>query len=277
MAPPSRYEREQYEALCRWRDRPPAFIGRTAARATGPVGRAVGALIPASALRLALQTVEATARQVGDQRSILRRAKVNSLNALATGSLEPCDVLSRHVARRSMLMAGSSGALFGVAGGLGLAADVPTLLVIAFRSIYRVGLCYGEDCMTGDRQLPLAVFALASANNQAEKQVAWDAVCATAGPDVASAAVRGSALRAAHQSVVKSTATLGFSRVARQVGTRLGWRMAAEAVPVAGAFVGGSVNVWYLRDVSAAAQRAFRWRWLAVRHPKWLAAQTGAA
>ncbi|HEU0198535.1 MAG TPA: EcsC family protein, partial [Nevskiaceae bacterium] len=80
--------------------------------------------------------------------------------------------------------------------------------------------------------------------------------------EVTASAVRSSALRAANQEVAKTTAKLGFSRVARQVGERIGWRVAAGSVPVAGAFIGGSVDAWYLREVSLAARRAFQWRWL---------------
>ncbi|MDN5873411.1 MAG: EcsC family protein, partial [Sinobacteraceae bacterium] len=158
-----------------------------------------------------------------------------------------------------------------VAGGVGLAADIPALLVIAFRSIHRVGLCYGEDCMTGQEQLPLAVFALASANNDDEKRAAWDVIrmldANQAADEVSARAVRGSALRAANQGVVKSTAVLGFNRVARQLSLRLGWCLAGGAIPLAGAFIGASVNAWYLREVSQAAQHVFQWRWLAARYP----------
>lgn len=261
----SPYERKQYAALCRWRDAEPTLVPRAATRTRGAVGRTVGKLIPAAALRLALESSQRLAEKTSDQRSILRRAGADSLADLVAGPLQRNDALARRVGRRSMALAGGSGALFGVSGALGLAADIPTLLVIAFRSIQRVGLCYGEDCMAGGQNLPLAIFALASANNGQEKRSAWEFVLAAAEAEVSSGAVRSSALRAANHGVVKSTAALGFNRVARQVSARLGWCLAGGAIPFAGAVIGGSVNAWYLREVTQAAQRSFQWRWLATR------------
>lgn len=269
---PSRYERQQFEKISAWQARPPDIVTRWVGRATGPAGRALQSMVPTMALRLALDTVQATAQRLSDQRSVLRRADVSDLSDLAAGPLNRSDKLVRQVSRRSMLLAGSTGAVFGAAGGAGLIGDIPSLLVIAFRSIHRVGLCYGEDCLQNDqRRLPLAIFALASANNVEEKLEAFTAIQQDL--PLTSAALRGGVERTARRELVKETAAVGLNRVARQIGTHLGWRKAAESLPLAGAVVGSSVNVWYLHDITSCAQRAFQLRWLQARYPEMRPAQ----
>lgn len=264
MSAPSAYERKQILRIQQWREQPPDLATRLLSRATGRAARVVQSLVPSAALRLALDSVQAAAERLSDERSVLRRAGATSLEALQAGPLQRCDRAVTSVRRRSMLMAGGSGALFGAAGGFGLVADVPSLLVIAFRSIHRVGLCYGEDCFAGGRrQLALAVFALASANSLDEKAEAFAVIDSDAAPDAA--ALRSGLERTARRQIAKETASLSVNRVARQVGTHLGWRKAAESLPLAGALVGGSVNAWYLSDVTHAAQYAFQSRWLTRR------------
>lgn len=267
MSEPTPYETRCYADLREWRDRPPPAVKQASGKVARHITGAIGTLVPAAALRYALQAAQATAGRLRDEHSILERAHADTLAELAAGSLERCDALVRPVQRRAMLMAGMSGAVFGTTGFAGLALDIPSLLVIAFRSIHRIGLCYGEDCMRGHSVLPLAVFALACANTPADKSLAWNAL-GPADPDTpGTSAVRGSALRTLNQGMAKTTAALGFSRIARQASTRLGWRLAGTALPVVGAVVGGSANLWYLRDMAATAQHAFQWRWLTAHHP----------
>ena len=77
-------------------------------------------------------------------------------------------------------------------------ADVPSLLVQAFRVIHRTGLCYGEDCTEEAlKRLPVAIFALASANSLAEKQAALAVLERDAEAD--SAAIREGLEREAYE------------------------------------------------------------------------------
>src|SRR3546814_1921231 len=75
-----------------------------------------------------------------------------------------------------MALGVSGGALFGLAGAPGMAADIPTLLALALRTIHRTAYCYGEDWRAPERRgLAIGVFALASANTLEEKQAGWEA------------------------------------------------------------------------------------------------------
>lgn len=258
------YEAAQLGDILDWCAAPPDAASRLLDRATGRAGRTLQWLVPTTVLRAALNRVQGAALRLADERSIRRRAGGATTAELARGPLPRNDALARWVGRRALLTAGVSGALCGSVGGFGLTVDIPTLLVIAFRCIHRTGLCYGEFIGPADRRLALAVFAIASANNMTEKQAALEFIRHDVQvPDIA---LRGGVEYAARRRLVKESAAIGVNRVARQVSIHLGWRKAAEVLPVTGALIGGAVNGWYLHDIARAAQRAFQLRWLLRRY-----------
>jgi len=237
---------------------------RTFSRAAGPASRAMQTLVPGSLLRGALDLVQSAAERLAGRESILKRAAVADFEALRQGPLERCDQLAAAVRWRSTLFAGGSGTLFGFAGAAGMALDMPTLLVLTFRAIHRIGLCYGEDC-SGSRRVPLAIFAIASANTIDEKRAALAALDAEA--TMALGTWRDGVERAAERELAKSAAQLSLNNLSRQFARRLGWSVSAGALPVVGAAIGGGVNAWYLREVALAAMCVFQTRWLRARYP----------
>jgi hypothetical protein len=265
MSAPTPYERQQLKRITEWRAESPDFATRWLGKALSPAAQAVQRAIPVDWLRGALAGVQKTSSRLADQRSVLKRAGVDSLDALRAAPLERCDQLATGVARRGTALAGGSGALFGVAGAAGLIADVPTLLVQAFRVIHRTGLCYGEDCADEAlARLPIAIFALASANSMDEKQ---DALVAIEREQAASnAAVRDGLERAAERELAKEAAVFSIQRLSGSIAHRLGLAKASGSVPVIGALVGGAVNAWYLNEVATCARVAFQLRWLRRRH-----------
>ncbi|GAC1631023.1 MAG: EcsC family protein [Nevskia sp.] len=258
---PTPYEREQLRRIRAWRDEAPNLATRSLGHLAAPAASTVQRLVPTSALAAALQAVQTAGTRSAARKALLKRAGVGELAELQAVALETCDRLSAHVRQRGMALAGGSGALFGIAGGFGLVADVPSLLVQTFRVIHRVGLCYGEDCaLAGERRLPVAVFALASANSADEKQAALAAI-EQAGMQSAPA-WRDGLERAAERELAKEAAVFSLANLAKTISKRLGLRKAAGGVPVFGALVGGAVNAWYLNDVATAAERTFQLRWL---------------
>ncbi len=255
------YEHVQLARISAWREDAPTLLTRAFGKAAGPAGDAVERIVPAKLLRAALESAREAGLRVADRKSILKRAGVDTLDALHNTELETCDRLSARVRTRGMALAGGSGAVFGVAGGFGMIADVPSLLVQTFRAIHRVGLCYGEDCLGDEaRRLPVAVFALASASSSEEKRAALLAIDHVG--ENLSTAWRESLERAAERELAKEAAIFSLNNLAKTVTRRLGVRKAAGSVPVIGALVGGTVNALYLSDVAQAAQATFQMRWL---------------
>lgn len=264
------YEQQQWQRIAAWQREAPGPAARHFARAAGPATKAMQSVIPVAAFRRALDVADDTGRRVADVRSVLRLAGVDSLSLLESGALNDCDAVAARVRRRAMAAAGAGGMVFGVAGTPGLIADVPALVIMALRAIHRTAACYGHDLAgEGSDRLAIGVFALASANTVDEKQAALSAL--RHGDPAAlldAAAWRDGIERAAERELAKDAAVLGLNRLARQLGLNLGWRKAGGALPVIGAAVGGSVNAWYLHDVSRTAQFCFQARWLIARYPE---------
>lgn len=261
------YEQQQFDRLRRWQAEAPGWGARLMAKPGGQIAKAVQTFVPDAALKAALEGANALADKLASERSILKRAKLQSLNELRMQPLETCDGLAKSERRRAMAMAAGGGALFGFAGVFGLAADVPTLLTLALRAIHRTGLCYGEDAlMDARRRMALGVFALASANSAEEKQSALTALHSPAGADAM--ALREGLERAAERELAKEAATFSLQTLASRIGVNLGRRKAAGAVPVLGMAIGAVVNAGYLNDVAQAAQFVFQERWLKAKYPE---------
>lgn len=236
------YEREALRRLRAWHAEPPGVAARLLARPGKALAQAVQAVVPEAALRAALSGADSLGHRLADQRSILKSAGAADLAELRARPLRQLDALARTVARRAAILGGAAGALFGVAGPVGLAADAPALLVLAMRTIHRTGLCYGERASAGvERRLASGIFALVSAETLAEKTAALAALHGDHPPSL--------------------------PNLARAIGMNLTRRMAPAGVPVLGIALGAAVNASYLADVAGASRRVFRARWLEQRHP----------
>ena len=260
------YEQRVFKQLRAWQAEPPGWGSRLLAKPGGKVAEAVQVLVPATALRAALEGADRLGRKLSDERSLLKRAGVAQLSDLRERPLEANDRLARTVARRALALGGATGAVFGVAGAAGLVADVPALLTLAMRTIHRIGLCYGEKPAAGDeRRLALGVFALVSANSMQEKSLALEAL--RSGSPLLDAAWRDGVERATERELAKDAAVYSLQNLARAIGLNLGKRKIAGSIPVVGAAVGAAVNAWYLSDVATTARFTFQERWLRERYP----------
>lgn len=258
------YEQRCMDQIARWRAQPPGWGTRLLAKPGGAAARAVQNLVPVSALRAALETVNRTALKLTRDDALLRRAGVAAPADLRQLPLETCDRLALSEARRAMAMAGAGGAVLGIAGAAGLVMDVPALLTLALRTIHRTGLCYGEAADGVERQrLAIGIFALASANSMDEKTTALAALETRS--DLLDAAWRDGVERVAEREMAKEATVFSLQTLASRVGIHLGQRKAAGAIPILGAAVGGAVNAWYLHDTAQVARYVFQQRWLQAR------------
>ncbi|HUR39599.1 MAG TPA: EcsC family protein [Verrucomicrobiae bacterium] len=260
------YEQKVLKAIRAWEAEEPGWGTRLLAKPGSKVAQMVQVVVPPAAVRAALLGADKLGRKLSDERSILKRAGVDTLADLRIGELEACDRLAKTVSRRATTLGGATGAIFGVAGAAGLVADIPTLLTLALRTVHRIGFCYGEQGGAEDeRRTGIAIFALVSANSAEEKR---RALAALRGGDAAlDAAWRDGVERVAERELAKEATVYSLQNLARTIGVNLGRRKAAGAIPVLGAAVGGAVNAWYLSDVAQVARHVFQERWLAARYP----------
>jgi hypothetical protein len=261
----SDYEQAQVAAIEAWRAEEPSLASKALVRALSPAVFLVDRVVPPSAFERAIESARWTARQLTDRRDLLARAGVGSLQELRlNASLEQCDALAQSVERWALGLAAGEGALTGAAGAWGMAIDIPAAITLAYRTIYKVGVCYGNDPAEVDEGIVHGVLAASGANTMQEKLAAL--ACLSA---IRTALHQQSltllANKAAEHAFSREGAILAVRGLARQLGINLTKRKALQAIPVIGAAVGASVNAWYMRDVTNAARRSFQARWLAER------------
>ncbi len=253
-----------FDAVIAWRDRTAHPDLRGLPVVNVPALSRVHKVVPEGAARRTLAAAYAASVRLSQPNALLRQAGVESIESLRSKPLPDCDALARKTARQSGWLAGSSGAALGVTGVVGLVADAPALMLIALRTLVRIGYCYGERPSPA---LVAALFALASADTEDEKQLAWQAaLTAPAGqdttsgastPGIADAAVRDGLERAAEREFAKQALTGSLQKLTSTMVQRLGMKKAAGLLPLVGAVVGGAVNIRFVYLLSEAARMAF--------------------
>jgi hypothetical protein len=122
-----------------------------------------------------------------------------------------------------------------------------------------VGYCHGESPSPA---LLAALFALASADTEAEKRAAWNQALTLPSDTIApaemlEAALRDGLERAAERELAKQALNSSFQKLATVLVQRLGSRKVAGILPVLGAAVGGAVNIRFMYRLGEAASMAF--------------------
>jgi hypothetical protein len=257
----SDYEREQLEAVRAWRAEPPSIASQTLVKLLSPAVYLVDRMIPIEAIEAVLESSRKAGLKLTDVDAVLRAGGVQEIGALRALELQKCDRLARSVQRWAVGLAAGEGAATGAAGLIGIAVDIPAALMLAFRTIYKIGLCYGYAPSATDVEFVHGVLGASGANTMQEKLAALaclQAIRATLHQQT----WRVMANRAAEHAFSREGAILAVRALARQLGVNLTKRKALQAIPVMGALVGGSVNAWYIHDVATSARRAYQERWL---------------
>ncbi len=159
-------------------------------------------------------------------------------------------------------MASAEGGVTGALGLPGIAADIPAIIVMALRTIHKIGICYGFEVSTKeDREFVLAILAASGANDMGEK-VAALMTLRSIEVTIAKQSLKVLTRKAATDRMSREAGFIAIKNLAKQLGVNLTKRKALQAIPAIGAVVGASVNGWYIKEVGWAARRAFQERWL---------------
>ncbi len=259
MAEPTSYEREQLRAIERWKAHPPGVLAQVTGLTLAPVAWAARRIVPPAAIEAALASGHSIARDTASARDILERAGVQRISELRGRDLAFCDALADAIHSRAVGAATVEGAASGVMGLAAAPLDIPAIIVLALRTIHRIGMCYGfEGAEESDERFALAVLSAACANSMAEKNQALRVLASSM--DATSVAEMAAGRQLGREATIVAIRTL-----ARQLSTNTAEKRALSAVPLIGAATGAAVNGGFLDDVSWAARRAFQERWFAAR------------
>jgi len=251
---PTQYEQDQIALIRAWRDQPPGLIERAAGVALSPISRLVSGLVPPSAIEALLRASDWLA-----EKTVPAAAPEGETEA---ASLERLDAGVRAIRNWAVAYASGEGALAGIAGIASLPVDLPAIVMLSLRTIRRVGGRYGyAGSSEHERQFIYAVLSIASADSMRQKRAA---LATLHGIETQLLAQSWAALgeRAARRGMSAEAALLVARDVAERLGVNLTKRKAMAAMPLIGAAIGATVNGWYMRDIGAAAQRAYQERWL---------------
>jgi EcsC protein family len=262
MAKMSDYEQAQADGIEKWKAEEPGAISQIFGIVVQPLAWLVQQVVPEAAIQGALDFASAAGKWLADTADILHEAEVEKVAELRTKDLSLSDRLADEIHNWAIGVAVVEGTATGTFGILGAPVDVPAIITVAMRTIHKVGLCYGYECESEpDRQFVLGILAASRANSIEEKVTALTTLRALE-VLIARQTWKSMAEKAAQSQLSKEAAILGIKNLARQLGINITKRRALAAIPAIGAFIGGSVNGWYVKDVGWAARRAFQERWL---------------
>lgn len=262
----TKYESDQVAEIQKWKAEVPSVVSKALGFALAPVAWLIDKFIPEAAVRGALDFSSSAAEWLTDTKDIMRDADVNSVVELKTHDLEKSDILANEVHNWAISIGSVEGGATGAVGLPGIAADIPAIIVLALRTIHKIGACYGFEVKTEhDKEFVYGIMATSGASDMVEKVTALSTLRAIE-VAITRETWKAMAQKAATNQMSREAGVIGVKNLAKQLGVNLTKRKALQAIPAIGALVGASVNGWYIKEVGWAARRAFQERWLIENH-----------
>jgi uncharacterized protein (DUF697 family) len=256
------YEKNQINTIKAWKMKTPDVISQAVGLLSYPATRAIQQAIPETAILLIFHAVNYLANEIADIGDIAKAAGVSQIRDLKNKDLKLSDELSNSIHNWAIGIAVAQGGAAGAAGLVGLAADIPAIIMLALRTIHKIGLCYGYECRSEmDKNFALGILSVSGANSMSEKIEALETLRFIE-LTIAKQEWKTITGKAAGRQLSKEGGIIVIRNLVKQLGINITKRKAMQAVPVIGAVVGASVNGWYLKDVGWTARRSFQERWL---------------
>ncbi len=259
-----KYELQQLQEIETWENQNPSMLSRAVGVLASPLVWATQKVVPESLMEKALDTAFGAAGAFSGAEDLLADAEklgfpVKTVADLRTVPLHVSDSLAANVAKWAKGLAAVEGAATGIAGFAGLAADIPAVLVLAIRTIRKVGFCYGFDTTRdAEKTFVLQTLSAGAANVREEKKQA-----------VTAAMNIHQALDQTDKAVTVRDSLNIFSRegfaaavrnLAKQLCINLTKRKGAQTIPLFGGGVAALMNLSFISDVAEAALRLYQKR-----------------
>lgn len=256
------YELQQYQAIEKWKTEEPSVVSKAVGLVASPISWVINQVVPTKAIEGALTGFSAVAELLTDQSDIKRDAQIMRIADLRTKDLQLSDNLANSVHNWALAAASSEGAAAGMFGLPGMVADIPAIITLGLRTIYKIGLCYGfENRTLEDKQYAYTIFSIAGANSMKEKYLAL-ATLKQIEVIIAKTAWKKMAEKAIGDKLSKEAGIIAIKNLAKTLGINLTKRKALQAVPVIGGGIGAAVNAAFINDISWAARRSYQELWL---------------
>lgn len=275
----SKYERQAKEQIWEWKNPKQTWFDKAMAVASWPLDKASDAVMNTPGIGIAIEkSLGGVVGVVNDVSqwsvrpdSIINEYKIftgknfQTLNDVYSLDLEQVDRVIgwldtkyEGLALVSGATAGSTSILTPAAALAIIPADIIALLSLNLRAIGEYATYCGFDVSSQEERLfALNVLALASSPTDTSKQVALSQLVRIA-KDVA--------LKKAWKDIEKHTFVQLIQQIAKSLSIRLTKAKLAQAIPVAGAVIGGGFNAYYTDKVCKSAFYLYRERFLAEKY-----------
>lgn len=254
------YESFQYGEIAKWKAEQPSVLSKVSGTLFKPVSWLVETVIPEKSVQAGIEACSGASKSFIDIPAFKQEAGVGEVAEMKQKPLHFCDAKADEVHNWAIGYAASEGAVTGVTGLAGLAADIPAILTIAFRTINKIGLCYGfENTTDADNLRVLSVLSVSGSNTIEEKTLALQSLAELTSGE---ASWRKVAEKTVNNEMSKEAGKVVIRGLARQLGLNLTRRKTLQIIPVVGAAVGAGVNGAFINDVAWAARRIFQEAWL---------------
>lgn len=251
------YEQQQLDEIEIWEKKAPSGLAKALGFFSAPLAWAARQVVPDEAMEQALKQAFGAAGAFSGSDDLLRESSIlgyaaETVGELAKAPLHISDSLAHSVAKWGKGIAAAEGAVTGVTGLAGLIVDIPAIIVLAIRTIRKIGYCYGfETSLDVERNFVLQVLSAGAANSSEEKSQAIQAIFSG-----------DKQLVAGHEQHIlrKEGFTATVRNLAKQLAINLTRRKAAQGIPVIGGGVGAAMNVMFISDISDASIRLYQRR-----------------
>lgn len=267
----SPYEAQALRAIAEWKHPRPSLFGQLGQWVEKPLDFATSKVLDTGlgevlngAINAALLTLNDAAASTVRRDSVLEKyrsaghAHVMTSKDLFTLDLEQVDQVVGNLTLQYMVPAFGEGAATGVAGLVGIAADLPLLFGINLRAIADYATHYGYDVSSqAERAYILHVLMYSSAQNPQERDSTLKHLGRIA-EAVTAEETWEEIEKVLSKQIVKKAADVIAKRVTKA--------KAGQSIPVAGAVIGGGFNAWFTKSNCDAAYHLYRERFLQSRH-----------
>ena len=242
LAPLSDYEAEQCRLIAGWKEERPKTHFRLLDQLSKSVAHLVERFVPAQVAKDIIEQVCHEAQLLATQTDIMRKAGIADLAELHHRPLQECDQLATDVTEWAEGIAVVGGAVTGAGGFLTSALDVPLFLMLALRTIVKMGHCYGYPLDHElDRRRILGILMVATTDDPVKKQRLIARI----------KEVEDWLIEEAEHEVIVDEAIDALLRIEIM-----------DDVPGLGALTTGYQNYAFIHQVSTGARRVFQERWL---------------
>jgi EcsC protein family len=236
------YEAKQVDNIAAWKSQPPNPLSEMWSIITKPAAKLVGAVIPEPLVQYAVERADDGAWLLASEADIKLRAGIEEISEMHDRPMEECDRMAHHAGFNSLAIAIAEGAATGAGGLWTTLIDVPLAIVVALRTIRKIGHCYGYS-LEGDegRKLVLGILSISlSGSLDLRRQ-------------------RLKRLRDLESMVAEQSEEEIFVQEIVQFAFQL---EIFEGVPGICAISGALLNAEFMHRVEVAARRVFQEHWL---------------